>query len=158
MNLFVNFFEGCNERLMGKETEGRGSTVKWGETPLERGGEGVVKSHEILLELWSYGNCGIRVGKYLMHARLDYWVCHKTGEIHFLGISCSTFSLFTFHLENSTLSAHVKPSLENNSINLLISIGVVIKITVYIYSIKFNFIKALFFICILVYCSLPTTN
>ena len=69
--------------------------------------------------------------------------CHKTAEIHFLGISCSTFSLFTFHLENSTLSAHVKPSLENNSSNLLISIGVVIKITVYIYSIKFNFIKAL---------------
>ena len=123
--------------------------------------------------------------------------CHKTAEIHFLGISCSTFSLFTFHLENSTLSAHVQPSLENNSSNLLISIGVVIKITVYIlsfleskknyeggknslcavgdiyiffkvktpafeskliYSIKFNFIKALFSVCILVYCALPTTN
>ena len=39
MNLLVNFFEGCNERIMGKETEGRGSTVKWGETPLE--GDGV---------------------------------------------------------------------------------------------------------------------
>ena len=59
--------------------------------------------------------------------------CHKTAKIHFLGISCSTFSLFTFHLENSTLSSHVKPSLENNSSNLLISIGVVIKITVHIY-------------------------
>ena len=35
MNLLVNFFEGCNEGIMGKETEGRGSTVKWGETPLE---------------------------------------------------------------------------------------------------------------------------
>ena len=36
---------------------------------------------------------------------LDWIVfCHKTAEIHFLGISCSTFSLFTFHLENSTLS------------------------------------------------------
>ena len=23
--------------------------------------------------------------------------CHKTAEIHFFGISCSTFSLFTFH-------------------------------------------------------------
>ena len=33
--------------------------------------------------------------------------CHKTAEIHFLGISCSTFSLFTFHLENSTLSLHM---------------------------------------------------
>ena len=84
--------------------------------------------------------------------------CHKTAEIHFFGISCSTFSLFTFHLKNSTLSAHVKPSLENNSSNLLISIGVVIKITVYIYLIKFSFIKALFSVCILVYCSLPTTN
>ena len=84
--------------------------------------------------------------------------CHKTAEIHFLGISCSTFSLFTFSLENSTLSAHVKPSLENNSSNLLISIGVIIKITVYIYSIKLNFIKALFSVCIFVHCSLPTTN
>ena len=42
------------------------------------------------------------------------------------------FSLFTFDSENSTLSAHVKPSLENNSSNLLISIAVVVKITVYI--------------------------
>ena len=40
-----------------------------------------------------------------------------------------------FHLENSTLSAHVKPLLENSSSNVLISIGVVIKITVlFIYS------------------------
>ena len=80
--------------------------------------------------------------------------CHKTAEIHFLGISRSTFSLFSFHLENSTLSAHVKPSLENNSSNLLISIG----ITVYKNSIKFNFIKTLFSVCFLVYCSQPTTN
>ena len=41
MNLLVNFFEGCNKGIMGKETEARGSTVKWGETPLERGGVGV---------------------------------------------------------------------------------------------------------------------
>ena len=46
----------------------------------------------------------------------------------------NSFSLFTSHLENSTLFTHVKPSLENNSSNLLISIGVVIKITVYIYT------------------------
>ena len=38
MNLLVNFLEGCNEGIMGKETEARGSTVKWGETPLEGGG------------------------------------------------------------------------------------------------------------------------
>ena len=87
---------------------------------------------------------------------IGFW--YKTAEIHFLGISCSTFSLFTFHLENSTLSAHVKPSLENNYSNLPISIGAVIKITVYTFSIKFNFMKALFSVCILLYCSLPTTN
>ena len=33
MNLLVNFFEGCNEEIMGKETKGRGFTVKWGEMP-----------------------------------------------------------------------------------------------------------------------------
>ena len=38
MNLLVNFFESCNEGILGKETEGRDSTVKWGETPLEEGG------------------------------------------------------------------------------------------------------------------------
>ena len=75
----------------------------------------------------------------------------KTAEIYFLGKNCSSFSLFTFHLENSTLSAHVKPSLENNSSNLLIPIGVVIKITVYICLIKFNLIKPLFSVCILLY-------
>ena len=37
MNLLVNFFEGCNEGILVKETEGRGSTVKRGETPLEGG-------------------------------------------------------------------------------------------------------------------------
>ena len=36
-------------------------------------------------------------------------LCHKAAELHCLGISCSNFSLFTFHLKNSTLSAHVKP-------------------------------------------------
>ena len=35
MNLLVNFFEGGNEGIMGKKTEGRGSTIKWGKTPLE---------------------------------------------------------------------------------------------------------------------------
>ena len=109
MNLLVNFFESCNEGILSKETEGRDSMVKWGETPLEG------------------------------------W--RGRG---FFDKNCSTFSLFTFHLENSILSAHVKPSLENNSRNLLISIGIVIKVTVYIYPIKFNFIKALFSVCILV--------
>ena len=35
MYILVNFFEGCNEGIMDKETEGRGSTGKWGEAPLE---------------------------------------------------------------------------------------------------------------------------
>ena len=80
---------------------------------------------------------------------------YKTAEIHFLGISCSIFSLFTFHLENSTLSAHVKPSLENDSSNLLISIGVVINITVHVLN-KIQFYKisvlclytCFFFVCV----------
>ena len=38
MNFFVNFFEGCNKGIKGKETEGRGSMVKWGNTPLEGDG------------------------------------------------------------------------------------------------------------------------
>ena len=40
MNLLVNIFEGCNERIMFKETKGIGSVVKWRETSLERDGEG----------------------------------------------------------------------------------------------------------------------
>ena len=109
MNLLVNFFEGCNEGIMGKETEGRGSTV------------------EVLTVEYVWVSICI-------WCMLDWIIgfCRKTAEIHFLGLSCSIFSLFTFYLENSTLSADIKPSLENNSSNLLISIGVVIKITVYI--------------------------
>ena len=38
MNLLVSFFEGCNEGIMGKETEGRGSIVKWEEMLLDGGG------------------------------------------------------------------------------------------------------------------------
>ena len=30
MNLRVNFFEVCNEGIMGKKTEGSDSTKKWG--------------------------------------------------------------------------------------------------------------------------------
>ena len=29
VNLLLNFFKGCNEGIMGKETEGRGSMMKW---------------------------------------------------------------------------------------------------------------------------------
>ena len=119
------------------------------------------KSCEILREWWSCGNCEIHVGKYLVHSRLDYWVlsqdCRNTLPWHKLLHFLSVY--FPLRKLNSlSLSAHVKRSLENNSSNLLTSIGAVIKITVYIHSIKFNFIKALFCVCILFYCSLPTTN
>ena len=154
MNLLVNFFEGCNEEILGKETEGRCFTVKWGEAPLERGdvmesGGGGGRGRYVKILRFSLNDGPMETVEYMrvnIWCMLDWIIgfCHKTGEIHFLDISCSTFSLFTLHLENSALSAHVKPSSENNSRNLLISIGVVIKINVYIYSTKLNFIKALF--------------
>ena len=144
---------------MGKETEGRGSMVKWGKALLEGGGGvGDVKilwDSPWMMVLWKLEYMQANIW-----CMLDWIIgfCHKPAEIHFLGVSCSTFSLFTFHLGNSILSPHAKPSLENNSSSLLISVGVVIEKTVHVYSIKFNFIKALFSVCILVYCSLPTTN
>ena len=39
MNLLVNIFEGCNEGIIAKETEGIGSVVKWGKKLSERGSE-----------------------------------------------------------------------------------------------------------------------
>ena len=131
MNLLVNFFEGCNEGIIGNETEGRGSTVKWGKMSIEGGGgKGGLCENFVRFSLNNDGP--METVEYMwvnIWCMLDWIIgfCHKTAEIHFLGISCSTFSLFTFHLENSTLFAHVKPSLENDSSNLLFSIGVVIK-------------------------------
>ena len=40
MNILGNFFEGCNKGVMGKKTEGRGPTVKWGEMSLDGCGVG----------------------------------------------------------------------------------------------------------------------
>ena len=37
MNLLFNFFEGCNEGIMGKETDGKGSTLKWEGNAVRRG-------------------------------------------------------------------------------------------------------------------------
>ena len=52
MNLLVNFFEGCNEGIMGNETEGRGSTMKWGERRWGRGwGGGQVCENPVRLSL-----------------------------------------------------------------------------------------------------------
>ena len=66
MNLLVNFFESCNEGILGKETEGRDSTVKWGGNAV-RGGWCVCVGGEIcenpvrfsLMVLWKLWNtCG----------------------------------------------------------------------------------------------------
>ena len=38
MNMLLNYYEGSNEGAIGRETEMRGSMVKYGEIPLEEGG------------------------------------------------------------------------------------------------------------------------
>ena len=102
----VNFFKGCNEGIKGKETEGRGSTVKWGKTPLEAGWCGDLCENPVRFSLNDGPTETVEYMWLNICCMLDWIIgfCHKTAEIHFLGISCSTFSLFTFHLENSTLS------------------------------------------------------
>ena len=69
MNL-LNFFEGCNEGIMGKETERRGSTVKWREAPLQ--GIGVCENPE----------------RFSLNDGLNYWVlsqdCRNTLPWHTL--------------------------------------------------------------------------
>ena len=56
----------------------------------------------------------------------------ETVEYMWVNIWCMLDWIIGFC--HKTVSAHVKPSLENNSSNLLISIGVIIKITVLIYT------------------------
>ena len=84
-NLLFNYFEGFNEGIIGREAEMRGSMVKCGERLLEGGvggGGGYVKF------LWGspWTNCGIHVGRYLVHARLDNWImsqdCRNTFPWH----------------------------------------------------------------------------
>ena len=41
----------------------------WGKTV---NGRGMWNSREAPHERWGYGNCGIHVGRYLVHTRLDY--------------------------------------------------------------------------------------
>ena len=111
MNLLVNFFEGCNEGIMSKETGGRGSTVKWGKTLLEQGGGGGggggggVCENPVRFSL-NDGPMEIVECMYVNILCMLDWIigfCHKTAAINFLGITCSTFSLFTFQLENNSL-------------------------------------------------------
>ena len=70
VNLLFNDFEGSNEGIVGREAEMRGSLVKCGKRPLEGGW--MWNSCDALHERWCYGNCGINVGRYLVHARLDW--------------------------------------------------------------------------------------
>ena len=48
MNLLLNFFEGSFEGIMGKETEGKDSSVKWEKTGLEGVSVGVGEYVKIL--------------------------------------------------------------------------------------------------------------
>ena len=51
-----------------------------------RGRGGTWNSHDTSHERWCYKKCGIHVGKYLVHARLDYWIlsqdCRNTLPWH----------------------------------------------------------------------------
>ena len=69
-NLLFNYFEGSIEGIMGREAEIKRFFGKmWGNT-----------------ERWCYGNCGIHVSTYLVHARLDCWIlsqdCRNTYLWH----------------------------------------------------------------------------
>ena len=70
MNLLFSYFEGFNEGMIGRESEIRGSMLKCGERPFQGRGN----FRETLHERWCYGNRGKHVGRYLVHARLDYWI------------------------------------------------------------------------------------
>ena len=87
INLLFIYFEGFNEGMIGRESEMGGSMVKRGTGQLEVGGKDMCNFREDLHEQWYYGNCGIHVGRFVVHARLDYWLmsqdcrgtflCHK---------------------------------------------------------------------------------
>ena len=48
MNLLVNFFEGCKEQIMGKETEGRGSTARLDYWVLSQDRRNTLSWHKLL--------------------------------------------------------------------------------------------------------------
>ena len=77
-NLLFNYFGGSNEGIVGREAEMRGSIVKCGERPLEGGW--MWNSRDALHERWCYGNCGINVGRCLVHARLDWIMSQDYGN------------------------------------------------------------------------------
>ena len=90
-NLLFSYFEGSNWVIIGREEEMRGSMVKCGERAVRGRGEELC---EIPVRLsMNYG--AMETVKYI---RVDIWcmldwiigLCHKTAEIHFPGMSCST--------------------------------------------------------------------
>ena len=73
--MLLNYFEGLNEGIIGREAEMRGSMVKCGARPLEGEGGGCEISVRLpmndgAMETVEY----MWVGRYLAHARLDYWI------------------------------------------------------------------------------------
>ena len=90
MNLLYNYFEGFKDIMVGREAEMRGSMVKYVERQLEGGG-GVC---EISVRL-PKNNGTMEIMEYMCVDRwcmLDWIIglCHKTAEIHFSGMSCSS--------------------------------------------------------------------
>ena len=92
--LFNFFFWGFKWRNNGLWTEGRGSMVKCGKTPLE--GEGHVKTRETLcmisvnngpMETIMLNTCG---WIYSVHARLDNWIWSQNYRNTLLWHECST--------------------------------------------------------------------
>ena len=86
--MLSNYFNGFNEGIIGGEAEMRGFTVKCGERPLEGGvceipvrlpmNDGAMETVECMwVDIW---------------CMLDWIIglCHKTAEMHFPGMSCST--------------------------------------------------------------------
>ena len=74
-NLLFNYFEGSNEGIVGRKAEMTGSIVKCGERLLEGGGCEIsvrllpMITNDCAMETMEYM---FQVGRYLVHARLDY--------------------------------------------------------------------------------------
>ena len=88
MNLLFNYFNGSNEGIIGGEAEMRGFMVKCGEARQRKGvreipvrfpiNDGAMETMECMWkDIW---------------CMLDWIIgsCHKTAEMHFTGMGCST--------------------------------------------------------------------
>ena len=90
INLLFIYFEGFNEGMIGREAEMRGFMVKRGTGQLEGGGRICAISVRI-----SMNNGTMETVEYTwvdLWCMLDWIIglCHKTVEVHFSAISCST--------------------------------------------------------------------